>query len=158
MRISLSTDVRSIVRWVRHTYLQVEGVWVFLPVIGAIDARRTVRGIKSDTERRFPRPATNIEDTSSLVRKHDGSRTENVRLEVHFAPSMIEIIDETQVQFVCSSRVRVLGCAAFLEEGDFAIFPDSGKQRRYKAGNEILCRTIINAYIHERKGKDMRTW
>ena len=153
MRNSLSTDLR-IVGWVRQAYLQLEPVWVFLPIIGAIDARRTVGGIKSDTVRRSSRPATNIEDTSGLVWKHDGGRTENVRLEVHFAPSMIEIVDETQVQFVCASRVCVLGCAAFLEEGDLAIYPDSSKQRRYKARNEILRRIVFLAHMRmNMKGK-----
>ena len=125
-------------RSVRHAYLEHEGFWIFLPVIGAIDASRTVWGIKSDTVRRLERPATNVEDTSGLVWKHDCGGAENVCLEVHFAPSMIEIVDETQIQFVCTGRVRILRCTAFLEEGDLSIFSDSGKQRRYKARNEIL--------------------
>jgi len=114
--------------------------WIFLPVIGAIDARRTVGGIKSDTERRCERPAANIEDTSPFVWKHDGAGAENIRLDMHFAPSMIKIVDETQVELIRASRVGELRRAAFLEEGDLAVYSDGGKQRRHKAGNEVLRR------------------
>ena len=51
---------------------------------------------------------------------------------------MIEIGDETQVEFVCASRVCELRRAAFLEEGYFAIYTEGGEQWRYKARNEVL--------------------
>ena len=51
---------------------------------------------------------------------------------------MVKVIDETQVEFVCASRVRKLRRAAFLEERNFAIYADGGKQRGYKAWNKIL--------------------
>jgi hypothetical protein len=51
---------------------------------------------------------------------------------------MVKIADETQVKFVCASRVRKLRRAAFLEERNLAIYTDSGEQRRYEARNEIL--------------------
>jgi hypothetical protein len=114
--------------------------WIFLPVIGAIDAGRTVGGIKPDAKRRCERPATDIDDTSGFVRKHDGAGAENIRLDMHFAPSTIEIVDETQVELIRASRVGELRRAAFLEEGDLAIYSDGGKQRRHKAGNEVLRR------------------
>jgi hypothetical protein len=56
---------------------------------------------------------------------------------------MVKIVDETQVEFVCASRVRKLGRAAFLEERNLAIYADGGKQRRYEAGNEILRRMAL---------------
>jgi hypothetical protein len=51
---------------------------------------------------------------------------------------MVKIVDETQVKFVCTSRVLKQRRAAFLEERNFAIYADGGEQRRYKARNEIL--------------------
>ena len=51
---------------------------------------------------------------------------------------MIEIRDETQVEFVCASGVLELRRAAFLEEGYFSIYTEGGKQWRYKARNEVL--------------------
>jgi hypothetical protein len=54
-------------------------------------------------------------------------------LEVHLTPSSIEVRDEAQVEFVCASRIRELRRAAFLEEGDFVVDTDSGKQWRYKS-------------------------
>jgi hypothetical protein len=63
---------------------------------------------------------------------------------VHFAPSMIKIVDETQVQFVCSSRVLKLRRAKFLEERDLAIFTEGGKQRWYEARDKVLC---LNRFI-----------
>jgi len=51
---------------------------------------------------------------------------------------MIEIGGETQVEFVCASRVLELRRAAFLKEGHFAIDTEGGKQWRYKARNEVL--------------------
>ena len=119
-------------------YLQLELVWVFLPVIGAIDASRTIRGIKTDTYRRVLQPASNIEDTCGLVRKHEGGRAPHIRLDMHLAPSMVKIIDKTQVEFVCTSRVLKLRCSVFLEEGHLSVYTDCSKQRRYKARDEVL--------------------
>jgi len=51
---------------------------------------------------------------------------------------MMKIVDETQVEFVCASRVLKLRRAAFLEKRNLAIYADGGEQRRYKARNEIL--------------------
>jgi len=51
---------------------------------------------------------------------------------------MPEIRDETQVEFVCASRVSELRCATFLQEGYFSIYTEGGKQWRYKARNEVL--------------------
>ena len=120
-------------------YLQFEGAWVFLPIIRAIDASGTIRSIKTDGDRRGLRPATNIEDTRGLVRKHDGSRAPRVRLDMHYAPSMFKIVDETQVEFVCTSGVFKLRRAEFLDERDLAIYTDGGNQRRYETGDEVLC-------------------
>jgi hypothetical protein len=119
-----------------------EGVWIFLPIIGAIDTRRTVRGIKSDTVRRYKRPATNIEDTRGLVWKHNRGGAEYVRLDMHFAPSMTKIVDKAQVELVCASGVRE-SCAAFLEEGHLSILTKGGKQGRYKTRNEVLHREMF---------------
>jgi hypothetical protein len=51
---------------------------------------------------------------------------------------MVKIVDETQVELICASRVRKLRGAAFLEEGNLAIYADGGKQWRYEARNEVL--------------------
>lgn len=51
---------------------------------------------------------------------------------------MVKIVDETQVEFVCASRIRKLGRAAFLEERDLSIYAYGCKQRGYKAGDEKL--------------------
>ena len=126
----------------RYAYLECEGVWIFLPIIGAVDTRRTVRGIKSDTVRRYKRPATNIDDTRSLVRKNNSGGAEYVRLDVHFAPSKTKIVDQAQVEFICASGVRE-SCATFLKEGQLAILTEGGKQRGYKTGNEVLRRIIF---------------
>lgn len=84
-------------------------------------------------------PATNVENTRALVRKHDGGRAPQVRLDMHFAPSMVKIIDETQVKFVCPGRVQKLRRAEFLEERYLAVFTDGGNQRRYETGDKVLC-------------------
>jgi len=57
---------------------------------------------------------------------------------VHFAPSKIEIVDETQVEFICAGRVSKLRVAALLKERDLAIYTNRGEQWRYKAGNKVL--------------------
>ena len=121
-----------------YAYLELEGVWIFLPIIGAINTRRTVGGIKSDTVCRCERPATNIEDARGLVWKDNGGGAEHVRLDMHLTPSMVKIVDEAQVEFVSATRVLVLRSTTFLEEGHFAIYTERGKQRGYKAGDEVL--------------------
>ncbi len=70
----------------------------------------------------------------------------------------MKIVDETQVEFICASRVRKLRCATLLEEGDLAIYTDGGKQWRHKAGNKVLHRTSrrplstrVNAYEQSNK-------
>ena len=133
-------------------YLQLEVVWVFLPVIGAIDARRTIRGIKADTYRRVLQPATNIEDTRGFVRKHDGGRAPHICLDMHFAPSMVKIINETQVKFVCASRVFELRRGVFLEERHLAVYTDSSKQRRHETGDKVLNEVIARLCVYG-KGK-----
>jgi hypothetical protein len=129
-------------------YLQLEVVWVFLPVIGAIDPSRTIRGIKTDTYGRVLQPATNIEDTRGLVRKHDGGRAPHIRLDMHFAPSMIKIIDETQVEFVCASRVLKLRRSVFLEERNLAVYTDRSKQRRHKTRDEVLNQVVARLCVY----------
>ena len=57
---------------------------------------------------------------------------------MHFAPSKVKIVDKTQVEFVCTSRVFELRSAVFLEERDFAIYADGGNQWRYKTRDEVL--------------------
>jgi hypothetical protein len=52
---------------------------------------------------------------------------------------MVKIVGETQVEFVCASRVLKLRRAEFLEERDLAVFSDGGKQRRYETRDEVLC-------------------
>ncbi len=129
-------------------YLQLEVVWVFLPVIGAIDPSRTIRGIKTDAYRRVLQPATNIQDTRRLVRKHDGGRAPHIRLHMHFAPSMLKIINETQVEFVCAGRVFELRRSVFLEERHFSIYTDRSKQRRYETGDEVLNEVVACLFVH----------
>jgi NADPH-dependent glutamate synthase beta subunit-like oxidoreductase len=85
------------------------------------------------------RPAANIEDTRGLVRKYESARAPHVRLDMHCAPSMVKIVGETQVEFVCASRVRKLRRAELLEERDLAVFTNGCKQRRYETRDEVLC-------------------
>ena len=151
----LNTNVHPVGGLVKHqnctqsirsdvpAHLQFEGALVFLPIIRAIDASRTVRGIKADGDRRSFRPATNIEDTRGLVRKHNGGRAPRVHLDMHLAPGMFKIVDETQVEFVCASGVFKLRRAVFLDERDLAIYTDGGNQRRYETGNEVLCQMAL---------------
>lgn len=124
-------------------YLQLEVGRVFLPFICAINARRTIRCIKTDAERRSLRPAANIEDTRGLVRKYESTRAPHVRLDMHCAPSMVKIVGETQVEFVCTSRILELRRAELLEERDLAVFTDGCKQRRYETRDEVLCRIAL---------------
>ena len=51
---------------------------------------------------------------------------------------MFKIVDETQVEFVCTSRVLELRSAIFFEERDFAIYADGGNQWRYETRDEVL--------------------
>ena len=119
-------------------YLQFKGGCVFLPIICAIDTWRTIWGIKTDGERRGLRPATNVEDARGLVGKNQGGRAPRVSLDVHLAPSMFKIVDETQVEFVCPSGVFELRSAELLEESDLAIYTDGCNQWRYEARDEVL--------------------
>ena len=48
---SFSTEIIHVVWDWMLAYLQFEGGCVFRPIIGAIDTRRTIRGIKTDAER-----------------------------------------------------------------------------------------------------------
>jgi hypothetical protein len=111
---------------------------IFLPIVGAIDARRSVGGIKSDTKSGSKRPTTNVQDPRGLVWKDNCTRAEYVCLDMHLTPSSIEVRDKAEVEFVSTSGVGKLRRAAFLEEGDFSVDTDSGKQWRYKSGHEIL--------------------
>ena len=125
---------RSLIRAIEvdtPAYLQLEVVWVFLPIIGPIDSSRTIRGIETDTYRRVLQPATNIQDTRGLVREHDGGRAPHIRLDMHFSPGMFKIVDETQVEFICTSRVFEFRCSEFLEERHLAVYTDRSKQWRY---------------------------
>ena len=131
-------------------YLQLEVVWVFLPIIGPIDASRTIGGIKTDAYRRVLQPTTNIEDTRSLVRKHDCGRAPYICLDMHFAPSMVEVIDETQVEFVCPSRVLKLRRGVFLEKRYLAIYTDGSKQRRYETRDEVLNEVVAHLCVYEK--------
>jgi hypothetical protein len=115
-----------------------KGVWILLPVIGAVDARRTVRCIKPDTEGRRIRITTDTEDTCGLVWKHDCTGAENIRLDMHLAPSMRKIVGKAQVQFVRASGVVELGRGAIRKKGDLAIDADGGKPCRCKSWNEVL--------------------
>jgi hypothetical protein len=129
-------------------YLQLEAFWVFLPVIGAIDASRTIRRIKTDTNRGVLQQAANIEDARGLVRKHHCGRAEHIRLDMHFAPSMVKIIDETQVKFVRASRVFKLRRSVFLEERHLAVYTDHSKQRRYETGDEVLSKVVARLCVY----------
>jgi hypothetical protein len=120
------------------TYLKYQSLRVFLPIVGAINARRSIGCIKSDTPRRSKRPTTNVQDPCGLVGEDNCTRTEYVRLDMHLTPSSIKVRDEAQVEFVCASGVSELGRAPLFEEGDFAVDTDSGKQRRYKSWHEVL--------------------
>jgi hypothetical protein len=55
---------------------------------------------------------------------------------------MVEIIDETQVEFVCAGRVLKLRRSVFLEERYLAIYTDGSKERRYETGDEVLNEVI----------------
>ena len=123
-------------------YLQLEVSYVFLPVIGAIDACRTIRGIKADTHCRVLVQATNVEDTCGLVRKYECGRAKHIRLDMHFAPSMAKIIDETQVEFVCASRVFKLRRSVFLEKRHLAVYTDHSEQWRYETRDEVLNKVV----------------
>ena len=83
-------------------------------------------------------PASNIENTGSLVRKHDGSRAPSVRLGMHYAPSAVRLINETQVEFVCASRGCYLRIAEFFEEIYLAVYTDGGNYRRYGSVDYVL--------------------
>jgi hypothetical protein len=133
---------------VSQKHLEMEFICIFLPIIGSIDARRAVWCIKSDTERRGEGPASNIENTPSLVRKHDCTGAEYVCLDMHCAPSKIKIRGETQVEFVCASRVGEFRGARFLEKGDFAIDTEGSNQWRNKARNEILREMAFQRRAH----------
>jgi hypothetical protein len=128
-----------------------KAVWVFFPVIGAIDASRTIRGIKTETERRGIKEATNIEDTPGLVRKHDCGRAKHIRLDMHLAPSMVEIIHETQVEFVCTSRVLKLRRIEFFEERHLAVYTERSKQRRYETGDEVLNEVVTRLCVYGKR-------
>ena len=129
-----------------------EAVWIFLPVIGAIDPSGTIRGIKTNAYCRVLQPATNIEDPGCLVRKHEGRRAPHIRLDMHFAPSMVKIIDKTQVEFVCASRVFKFRRGVLLEERHLAIYTDCGKQRRYETGDEVLNRIVARPCMYVKGG------
>ena len=137
-------------------YLQLEEFGVFLPVIGAVDASRAIRGVKSDTHSRALQKATNVEDTRSLVRKYHCGRAKHIRLDMHFAPGMLKIVDETQIEFVCASRVLKLRRSVFLEERYLAVYTDHSKQGRHKTGDEVLKEVVAHLCLY---GKEnfMRT-
>jgi hypothetical protein len=63
---------------------------------------------------------------------------------------MFKIIDETQVEFVCASRVFKLRRSVFLEERHLAVYPDYSKQRRDEAGDEILNEVVARLCVYEK--------
>jgi hypothetical protein len=92
--------------------------------------------------------ATNIEDTRGLVWKHDCGRAKHIRLDMHFAPSKVKIVHETQVEFVCASGVLKLRRSVFLEERYLAVYTDRSKQRRYETGDEVLNEAVARLCVY----------
>ena len=69
---------------------------------------------------------------------------------MHFAPGMLKIVDETQVKFVCASRVFKLRRSVFLEERHLAVYTDHSKQGRYKTGDEVLKEVVARLCVYEK--------
>ena len=75
---------------------------VLLPVVRAIHARRTIGSVETDTLGAVETPSTDIELTSTFVRENDSTGAEDVRLNVHGAPCLVEVVCEGQIQLVRS--------------------------------------------------------
>jgi hypothetical protein len=89
--------------------LQVNFIPVFLPVIRAVDARRTIWGVEANALSGFETPSSDAEYTTGLVRENNiglggesttvrlesrkGTHsTENVRLDMHRSPGAVEVV------------------------------------------------------------------
>jgi hypothetical protein len=57
---------------------------------------------------------------------------------MHCAPSEFRLVDETHVEFVCTSGGFYLRIAIFLEERYLAVYSDSSNYRRYGSINDEL--------------------
>jgi hypothetical protein len=76
----------------------------------------------------------------SLVRQYDATRTEYIRLHMHFAPRQFVIVNQADIQLIRASRVVVLRCAPLLKERDLVIDTYSSDERYDEAPNEVLHR------------------
>ena len=57
---------------------------------------------------------------------------------MHYAPSAVRLIEETQVEFVRASGGLYLRIAIFLEERYLAVYTEGGNYRRYGSVDDVL--------------------
>ena len=63
---------------------------------------------------------------------------------------MVKIVNETQVEFVCTSRVFKLRRGVFLEERHLAVYTNRSKQGRHETGDEVLNDVVARLCVYEK--------
>ena len=92
--------------WVPPSPLERQNLVVLFPIgrrVGSFDA---IGGEKTDTESGLKRPATDVDLAADLVGEDDRAGTEDVGLDVHFAPGGGEVVCETDVELIGTCGVR----------------------------------------------------
>ena len=112
------------------TYLKMQLVIVLLPVVCSVYTGGAVRGVEADTLGAVETPAANVELTGSLIGQDDGTRAEDVRLDVHRPPREVEVVGQGQVQLVRAGGVLEFTCSEFFQERDLVV-DSEGDQKRY---------------------------
>lgn len=116
-----------------------EFIVVLLPVVGAIHSCRTVGPIQPDTLSAVITPSSDVQLTSAFIRQDDARGTEDVSLHMHRTPCKLEIVDESQVELVCASGVRVFARAPLFDHRDFVVHAQCSHQGHDNATNQELC-------------------
>ena len=66
---------------------------------------------------------------------------------MHYAPSAVGLIEETQVEFVCASRAPYLRIAEFLEKRYLAVYTNGSNYRRYGSVEDVLGARSTRAHV-----------
>ena len=111
----------------------------FVPLTPGLRSAHTKCAIK--------RPPADDKLTRRPVQEDGRTHAEHVRLDVHLAPCLVEVVDEAQVELVRPSRVGELARAKLLEERDLVVDAECDEERDDDARNEEFVATNVGGRL-----------
>lgn len=99
------------------THLECELVEVLLPVIRRVDTGHAIGSEQPHAESRVQGPPADVDLAPAFIRENNAPCTEDVGLDVHLSPCLVEMWGQAQIEFVraggiwesAKQRVRI-GC------------------------------------------------